>query len=109
MPFPEIGGISSTYTPLQDIEIVKKHPVTDAASLKKRFPRRAGDPAFEAQFEATVFDAGETFRTGFPDYIPIKPGTQGEVLARGAKSDGKGGERILVNLVYWLTDSTGEK
>jgi len=64
--------------------------------MKKRFPTQYGDPAFKDQFEVTVMPTGQGFGFGFPDYLPLKPGEQGEVIARGAKKEGIGGEPVVV-------------
>ena len=95
--FPEVGEPTGDYVAqIQEILVEKEHPVTNASSIKKRFPRLYGDPAFKDQFEVTVMPTGQGFGFGFPDYLPLKPGTMGEVIARGAKKEGIGGEPVVV-------------
>ncbi len=82
---------------IQDIRITADHPVTSAGSVLARFPEDARNPAFQAQLEATAFKPGDTFQTGFSDYVPLKAGANGTVLARGVVTGGAdGNEPVLV-------------
>ena len=49
-------------------------------------PDDYSNPAFKAQIDANAFKVGDTFRTGFCDYIALKPGKGATVLVKG--SDG---------------------
>ena len=94
---PEIAAPAGPQTTkIQDIEIIANHPVTNAQSILSRFPAEAKNPAFEAQLESTSFKVGGTFKTGFPDYVALKPGQDGQVIARGMRQGGAGGEPVIV-------------
>jgi len=95
--FPEVGVPTGDYVAqIKEIVVEREHAITNAASIKRRFPRLYGDPAFKDQFEVTVMPAGQGFGFGFPDYLPLRPGASGEVIARGAKKEGIGGEPVVL-------------
>ncbi len=82
---------------IRDIRIVADHPVVNARGILARLPEDAANPAFQAQLEASAFRVGDTFQTGFGDYVPLKAGPQGAVLARGVGAGGADGdEPVLV-------------
>jgi len=94
--FPEVGIPLDHCVARQTIRVVNEHPVTTAASLLKRFPEKAVNPAFQAQLEETAFKTGDIFQTGFVDYVPLKPGAGMEPLAIGNVENGEGGETVLL-------------
>ncbi len=96
-PFPEVGAPAPTgIVKLRNIRVSKSHPITDAGSIKKRFPDDEANPAFQAQLDAFGFDLNETFQTGYPDYVALTPGPSGEALAASVTQEGKGGDVVLV-------------
>ncbi len=94
MPFPELGSALACVVQ-RTVKIVQDHPVTTAASVLRRFPEKASNPAFQAQLEATAFKAGDVFQAGFVDYIPLKPAEGVAALAVGNPAGG-GGDVVLM-------------
>ncbi|MBN1673934.1 MAG: hypothetical protein JXR37_22990 [Kiritimatiellae bacterium] len=95
-PFPEIGR-AGTWVQLQDMIVRAAHPLTDGASMRKRLPHMAKDPAFKAQMDATLMEPGTRFRCGYPDYIVLVPGPAGTTLVESEKADsGAGGDPVVV-------------
>ena len=43
---------------IKEIVVEKEHPITNASSIKRRFPTLFADPAFKDQFEVTVMPTG---------------------------------------------------
>ena len=130
---PEVGQ-NALWAPnkTRDMAVVATHPVTSDLVVRKRYPDDYSNPAFKAQIDANAFKVGDTFRTGFCDYIALKPGKGATVLVKGSDGnpalvagtagkgkavlsglalgqDEKGAERmaegdgkLLLNAVYWL-------
>ena len=95
--FPEVGEPTGAYVAaVKDMIVKAEHPVTNAESMKKRFPKLVQDPAFQDQFETTVFKLGGMFRSSYPDYLPLKPGPSGKTLVQAAMKEGVGGEPVVV-------------
>jgi hypothetical protein len=87
-PFPEVGQNSiHGVVPKRDVKIVGDHPLTSELVLRKRYPDDYKNPAFQAQIDATAFTIGDTYRFGFCDYVPLKPGKNGTVIMRGCETD----------------------
>jgi len=96
-PFPEVGEPTGAYiAAVKDMEIKEAHPIANAESMKRMLPDLARDPAFQDQFEQTVFRIGEMFKCSYPDYLPLKPGAEGKVIVRAAQREGVGGEPVVV-------------
>ena len=94
--FPEIGrGID--WIAITRMKVTKLHPVTTGESMRKRFPKKAVDPVFADELTRTQFNIGDEFTMGFPDYIKIRAGKEGTVLARSVIDEsGKGDDPVLV-------------
>ena len=93
--FPEIGS-GPTYVKVRGMKVVAEHPVVNAASVKAAFPREVNDPAFLARFKALELPVGATFQSGFPDYVKIAPGPQGQVIVKSLPVGGAGDDPALV-------------
>ncbi|MBN1673206.1 MAG: hypothetical protein JXR37_19330 [Kiritimatiellae bacterium] len=93
--FPEVAT-APDYVPITAMQVAAEHPVTSGESMRKRFPQKAADPAFEQYFRATQLQAGQEFVAGFPDYIKLKPGNAGKVLVKSAVRGGQGGDPVVV-------------
>ena len=93
--FPAIGS-GAECTPLQWMEVVSEHAAVTGESFRQRFKHREEDPTFRSLFHKAELHKGDRFRTGFPDYIEIAPGPNGQTLARSVLTDGQGGHATLV-------------
>ena len=74
---------------MQKLHLLRAHLINAVPALAK-------DPAFQDQFEATVFQVGGMFRSSYPDYLPIKPGAEGKPLVQASIFKEFGGEPVLV-------------
>jgi hypothetical protein len=87
-PFPEIGKNSiSGVVPQRDIKIVMQHPLTNKLAVRKRYPDDYNNPAFQTQIDLNAFKVGDSYQFGFCDYVPLKPGKNGAVIARSCKNN----------------------
>jgi hypothetical protein len=95
--FPEVGEPTGAYVAtVKDMVIKADHPITNAETIRKRFPGLAADPAFQDQFQAMAFRVGDQFQSSYPDYLPLKPGQGGAILAQAAIREGIGGEPVVL-------------
>lgn len=93
--FPEIAS-APDYIPITTMKVADEHPIVNGESMRKRFPKKAADPAFEQYFRATQLTAGQEFVAGFPDYIKLEPGSAGKTLVKSALRGAQGGDPVVV-------------
>ena len=84
-PLPEVGqNAQSSVNKSRDMQVAAEHPITTDLVVKKRYPDDYRNPAFQSQIDANILKVGDTFRTGFCDYIALKPGKDAQILINGA-------------------------
>jgi len=93
--FPELAA-APDYVPIATMKVAAEHAVVNGASMRKRFPKKAVDPAYEQYFRATELKAGQEFVVGFPDYIKLEPTGAGQTLVKSAVRGGQGGDPVVV-------------
>ena len=93
--FPEIA-IGTGFTAITKIEILEDHPIVTAAAFHERFKNDINNPAFAHVYSEPVMKKGEVIDTGFPDYIVLRKGKSGQVIAKSVRQAGKGGTPAIV-------------
>jgi len=96
-PFSKIGSLG-TFTSVRGMKVVADHPITtaSASAVEQAFAENLTNPAFMAQLARTKLMTDTNFISGFPDYMPIKPGGAGITVIRSMVDKGVGGDATLV-------------
>ena len=93
--FAEIGK-GPDYVKNRSMEVVADHPVVNAAAVKATFPTEVNDDAFAHRFKELQLPAGTRFLSGFPDYVIIEPGPQGQIIVKSTLQAGVGDDPVVV-------------
>ena len=93
--FPEIA-IGTGFTAITKIEMLEDHPVVTSAAFHERFKNDIDNPAFAHVYREPVMKKGDVIDTGFPDYIVLRKGKAGQVIAKSVRQAGKGGTPAIV-------------
>lgn len=97
--FPEIGeGVD--FASLSSFKLIDKHPLVTSDSFQKRFPHRVKDPAFALEYSRSVMKEGDIIKSGFPDYIILKKGPDGQIVAKSIAGGDKGDTSAIIAGVY---------
>jgi len=93
--FPEIGeGVD--FATLSSFKLMGKHPLITSDSFLKRFPHKVKDPAFALEYTRSVMKEGDVLKSGFPDYIILKKGPAGQIVAKSIRGGDKGDTPAII-------------
>ena len=93
--FPEVATVGD-FIAAQGMRVVADHPVVNAAAVAKAFPAKVNDPAFASEITRYKLAVGDTFHSGFPDYMQLAPGKAGTVVVRSRRLGNLGGDPTVV-------------
>jgi len=93
--FPEVATVDS-FVPIRGMKIVADHPVINAGSIFRAFPKDAANPAFSVAIARSKMAKGDTFASGFPDYMTLLPGKAGKVIVESVPTGNLGGDAAVV-------------